>query len=299
MDFLQMFGMQCTGSLNYMVEFVIAGMLPVVAVAYASIQYKRGKQHVENQLEHQMSPEMHRELLKAAYETLFDTADEDGSGVVDRYELQHILLQFNITLRPTKAQLVIDEIGANDDGNLQRDIFLAGMTNKKLLYLIEEKSSHKKKRKKKKKKKNKLNMYDPKSIIEWSLKQQLVSKSLSIATQLLLLCHAPIARRCFMFFHCHYIDGKYFMRSDYKIECYESTEWLLFLPIVVSVMTGYVVGLPVIIAGYLTKNRERLYTAKIHGKIGFLYDAYSRGAEGWEVHELIRKMICEKFFSDF
>ena len=102
-----------------------------------------------------------------------------------------------------------------------------------------------------------------------------------------------------MFFHCHYIEGKSFLIVDYSIQCFDSVEWLLFLPFVLSILIMYVIGLPLGIGMYLFQNRNILYTAKIHGLVGFLYDPYTRGSEGWELYELIRKLLLTGFLLFF
>jgi hypothetical protein len=83
--------------------------------------------------------------------------------------------------------------------------------------------------------------------------------------------------------------GKYFMRSDYSIECWYHTEWLSFSPFVFAVMFTFVFGFPAIILFYIYTHRKILHSAQVKEKIGFLYDRFNGGAEGWEVHEIIRK----------
>ena len=56
-------------------------------------------------------------------------------------------------------------------------------------------------------------------------------------------------------------------------------------------MITFTVALPATISFYLLRHRQRLYTTSVFQTIGWLYDAYVRGAEFWQVHDVILKMI--------
>jgi hypothetical protein len=82
----------------------------------------------------------------------------------------------------------------------------------------------------------------------------------------------------FQFFHCNNIAGQYYLIADYGIKCWE-LGWWGFLPIVLTVMGVFTVGLPGGVSCYLYKKRNRLYTADVQQKVGWLYEPYRKGAE--------------------
>eukprot|EP00943_MAST-04B_sp_MAST-4B-sp1_P004840 g4840.t1 len=60
----------------------------------------------------------------------------------------------------------------------------------------------------------------------------------------------------------------------------------------VLVMLGtFVIGLPALITFYLWRHKHELHSIQVKERIGFLYERYNRGAEGWEVHEVVRKAL--------
>ena len=127
-------------------------------------------------------------------------------------------------------------------------------------------------------------------VIRWVLKKAIVGHVMAGATSLLMLAHTPISRKVFQYFHCHQLGDRAFLRADYSIEC-QSTPWFSFLPLVLVVLFGFTILLPGSISVYLFRNREKLYSAAVQQKIGWLYDPYSKGSEFWQVHDVVLKMI--------
>ena len=120
-------------------------------------------------------------------------------------------------------------------------------------------------------------------LVMWTLRHLAVSRTLSGATQLLLLAHTPVSRKVFQYFHFNDIEGKKFLRADYNMIAW-SNEYQHFLPIVISVMFGFTVALPATISFYLCRHKNELYSTSVYQTIGWLYDAFVRGAEFWQVH---------------
>ena len=121
-------------------------------------------------------------------------------------------------------------------------------------------------------------------------RSSIISNSLSGATQLLLLAHTPVSRKVFQFFHCNELGHKKLLRADYNIDC-RSAEYYSFMSLVIAVMVGFTIGLPAVISFYLFRHRKNLYSTKTNQRIGWLYDPFVRGAEFWQVHDLLMKMI--------
>ena len=113
---------------------------------------------------------------------------------------------------------------------------------------------------------------------------------LSVLVQLLCLVHAPVSARAFYYFDCHALGEKSFLRRDYQIECL-SPEWYEFLPFAVTLLFGFVFAVPVVLIAVLFCNRDRLHSPALRQKIGFLYARFVPGAEWWEIHEVVRKMM--------
>ena len=83
---------------------------------------------------------------------------------------------------------------------------------------------------------------------------------------------------------------KSFIRKDYGIECW-SEKWNTFLPFAIILVFGFALMLPLVLASIVYLKRNDLYTPAVMQEIGFLYGRYNVGSEGWEIVELIRKLI--------
>ena len=66
---------------------------------------------------------------------------------------------------------------------------------------------------------------------------------------------------------------------------------------VLVVLIGYVIALPGVISFYLWFNRKELYSTTIFQTIGWLYDPFVRGAEFWQVHDVMMKMILRPLWT--
>ena len=57
------------------------------------------------------------------------------------------------------------------------------------------------------------------------------------------------------------------------------------------VLIGFTIALPAVILVYLFNHRNDLYTTKTYQIIGWLYEPFVRGAEFWQVHDVMMKMV--------
>merc|ERR1711918_116101 len=80
------------------------------------------------------------------------------------------------------------------------------------------------------------------------------------------------------------------MGADYSIECF-APEWNAYLTYVLIIGMGFTAGFPLAIAMYIRFHRKELYSPKIQSRIGFLYSMFTKNAEFWEVHEILRKTL--------
>ena len=58
-----------------------------------------------------------------------------------------------------------------------------------------------------------------------------------------------------------------------------------------AVLVFFVIALPLMLAVYFFVRKEQLHHHSVRDKVGFLYDRFVRGAEFWEVHEMVRKAM--------
>ena len=94
----------------------------------------------------------------------------------------------------------------------------------------------------------------------------------------------------FQFFHFNNIEGIQFVRADYSLIAW-SADYIAILPFVMTVLFCFTIALPTIISFYLWRRRKELYTTVVYQTIGWLYDAFVRGSEFWQVHDVLMKMI--------
>ena len=133
-------------------------------------------------------------------------------------------------------------------------------------------------------------LHNSDEVVKWVSKRGIIARVMAGATSLLLLSHTPVSRKVFQFFHCHKLGDREFLRADYAIECY-GPGWFKFFPLVLVVLGSFTLALPGSIAVFLFKNRHKLYSAAIAQKVGWLYRPYVKGAEFWQVHDVVLKMI--------
>ena len=130
-----------------------------------------------------------------------------------------------------------------------------------------------------------------KRALKLTQKQSLQSTHLSIVVQLFLMIHAPISAKSFHYFDCHTLGSKKSMlRRDYSLEC-DGERYNEYLPAALTLLLGFALLLPILLSRFLYFHRNDLYSPKTKRKIGWLYSRFKKGAEFWEVHEVVRKML--------
>ena len=315
-DLFALLGVSCIGDFNFFISFLIMMCIPIGILLIAIFNYHYSHTMMKTRLNNLTVTE---KLIKEreALHQLYDLADVDHSGHVDPKELSHILHQLGWEMDQASALEVAISIGGvrdQSDGSVRvpENIFietmLSGDMNKALLELEikkkEEKAAGKKKRRKSILLKSSEGIHrtrsvqgyvkdytaDREQLVLWTLRAQIISSSLAGSTQLLLLAHTPVSRKVFQYFHCLDIAGQSLLHADYNISC-KSSEYFGFLPIVLATLFGYTVLLPAIILFYLHRHRHELYSTHVIQRIGWLYTRFVRGAEFWQVHDVLMKMV--------
>eukprot|EP00935_MAST-01C_sp_MAST-1C-sp1_P000342 g342.t1 len=136
---------------------------------------------------------------------------------------------------------------------------------------------------------------------------------LFVAVYLLLFAYPMVAVKVVELFGCHNVEGKYYLRADYSLECY-TADWTAMAVYASAFLVTYVVGLPVFVAAKLWSYRHALreqvqgpgQVCKLAPKsllLGFLLDDYvlKMPCYMWETEEMVRKLllsVISNFWSD-
>ena len=206
---------------------------------------------------------------------LYHLTDTDGGGEVSPGEFGTLLKILGWQVSAEQCEALILAMNAGNEPKAYRDargqvclkenVFVDHMVSGELnsaiakLNLPERKNAAKKHE----------HLSNKDSLVKWVLTKGIVSRIMAGATSLLLLSHTPVSRKVFQFFHCHQLGDRAFLRADYSIEC-QSDGWWAFFPLVIFVLFSFTLALPGSISLYLWMNREKLYSASIQQKIGWL-----------------------------
>ena len=328
-DIMSLIGINCVGQFNFVLSFSIMTLLPISIVLLAIIEYCYVSKTLHSRFNN-MSDIKKKEKEKEALHLLFSMADSDHSGVIDPAELAGILRELGWNVNVRIAMDLSEKIGAIEDERgtyfMNEIQFVNAMTSGKMMKLLsklqikrrgrsmmmmksrsgkhvvpkpqeekegqlglegqEEKSIQKKQDQINKKS----TLGSRNKLVMWTLRRLELSTTLRGATQLLLLAHTPVSRKVFQYFHFQSVGGRLFVRADFSLVAW-SEEYIQFLPYVVAVMFFFTAALPAVISFYLWRHRKELYTTSVYQTIGWLYDAFLRGAEFWQVHDVLMKMI--------
>ena len=127
-----------------------------------------------------------------------------------------------------------------------------------------------------------------------SAKRQAKSTYSAVMLIALFLIHAPVSMRLMMFFSCIQVGGRQFLSEDYRIECNVGVH-SDFKTFAYGGIILFTIGLPFTLLFRLYVHRNELYKPHVREFYGFLYAPFTRGAEFWEIHELLRKLFLTGF----
>ena len=304
-DVLALVGASCIGGFNYYLSFTIMVCFPVGILVMAVLSYYASVGILSHKLA-TMTEVQKKEKRKEAMHALFELTDADHSGYVDPLELANILRALGWTVKLKEAMALLEKIGVSADefGHLilGKEHFVRAMASGQMTHALEEMNARKSVSLRRRfsgaissqpqttAQEEQAHVKNSDKLVKWTLRSALVANSLSGATQLLLLAHTPVSRKVFQYFHCHDIAGRQLLRADYAIDC-TSNAYFSYMTFVICVLLLFTIALPVVISFYLFVHRKNLYTTRTHQKIGWLYAPFVRGAEFWQVHDLLIKMI--------
>ena len=290
-DLLSMLGMTCLPGMDYELRFVSSTLMVVGIVAIVGIQYCLKASALRKKL-----TDISGEQKMVAAHHVFDTVDIDENGTIDPEEfelcLNHIAPDKHV-LTPEEITSAMVKLGAK----IPEGEFLPVLDRSQFVRAVLA---------------DKLGKENSTSWIKFLETDKLRSAYISIAVQVMLLCHAPTTKRVLYYFNTQVLsargaDGslvvggvtRRFLKVDYSMEmCFTGEEcdgrWKLFLPFVLVTLIAYCIALPVYIVYALCKaSKKGLWSPRELTKYGFLYARFNKGAEGWEIHELVQKnLLC-------
>ena len=274
--------------------------IPIVIVAVSVTLYTWSIGGLERKLT-RMSEEDMKKKAHEAYHSLFEIADSDHSKALDPSELLVLLQQLGWRLDVDTVVEVCKSIGVKNNRRgvaMMSEAFFMGAMHKGTLQAALRSrqmgggggGGGRRVRRNSTAHVSSNSLKDTVKLVRWSMRGHIVSSSLSGAMQLLLLAHTPVSRKVFQFFHCRDVGGKRLLRADYNVECW-SPEYAAFSPLVFAILAGFTVALPAALSFYIVRHRNHLYSTSVQEKIGWLYAPFVRGAEWWQIHDVLMKMV--------
>jgi hypothetical protein len=108
-------------------------------------------------------------------------------------------------------------------------------------------------------------------------------------------------------FNCIQLDGKYYLRADVHMVCYEGPHKMIILFFVLPSLFLWVIGIPIFALVCLVKNRILIYKCdedpknlsrpeieeiiQLKYKYGFLFIGYNKTQYFWEILIQFRKIL--------
>ena len=273
LNLLPLLGIQCVMDMDYRYSVLVAIALPTAVCLLALLGLCVSRCRVSKV--EKITAELRRKTLGI----LFDLSDFDNSGELDMKELQHFVGEVASSILP-KAKMKelilrsggIRSLHDKSEAVIDREAFLRATA--------EESSDQ-----------NRLAFYFPSGMsLRYLQKQQTTSTWISGGAQMLLMFHAPVSMRAFLYFDCTTLGRRHFLRADYSIECYEQ-EWNAFLPLALILLVAFAIGLPLALGGYMGYHRRALRSPAMRQFLGFIMSRYRPGVEWWEIQEVLRKMV--------
>ena len=108
---------------------------------------------------------------------------------------------------------------------------------------------------------------------------------------LAIVFYPPVSRRAVEYFSCSDdIDGRFYLRKDYRIECFKG-KWANWFGFAIVSAFLYALGVPMFFAYKLWVRRKRLEHSEVFARYGFLYGMYHPHAFLWDICEMLQKLL--------
>jgi flagellar biosynthesis GTPase FlhF len=115
-------------------------------------------------------------------------------------------------------------------------------------------------------------------------------KSIKFKILFVFILYPGIGQRIFQVMDCQEISGRFFLRADYAVSCFEG-EHFIALFIAIACMFLYVIGIPLGLIIFLGRKRKQLRSPSMVERFGGVYIAYTAGMWWFEAFEMIKKVI--------
>lgn len=268
-DLVSFAGLTCIPGVNFYTTFIVIAALPIFGIIMGFLRFMCRKcmhQSIAKASKHMTADELHKQLVEGL-RFAFYLADTDNSGMIDVHEFGHLVRRLGHSeFTDKQAAGLFHKHSKDNDHFLTMDEFLEIVLDSN----------------------NKVHIdYE---VVSWSKERRNLYQSFATVSQVLVLVHTPVARYFFQFFNCEDIESHRYLKLDRSISC-DAAGYKQMSGIVSLVGVIFVMGFPLAIMGFLFRHRKELYAVRVTDMIGFLYDRFNRGAEFWELHELIRKML--------
>ena len=112
----------------------------------------------------------------------------------------------------------------------------------------------------------------------------------------LFLIYPSVSATILKIWDCEAIDGAKYLRSDYRLVCWEG-EHTTYAALAAIAFVVYPVGIPAFFMYLLRKDRMVLHDEEhkrhesVHAKLSFLYRSYTKEAYYWEIVMLMQKLL--------
>ena len=262
-DVLSILGITCVVDYDFRYSMLVSLLMPILVVITAVFIYLISKRWSNR---HVQDPKKRNKIIGK----LFDVADHDHSNEIDIKELMHIV---QVTRKKKVTLKQVEKIAFESGGTLGYFNTSITLNKKQFIDAI-----------------NAEIIVAPDVAISYISRTSLQSACMSGAVQLLLMLHAPVSAKAFHYFDCHHLGSKKsLLRRDYSLDC-NSTKYLEFLPVGILILF-FAIAFPILLASFLIYHRNDLHEPMTRQHIGWLYSRFNPGAEWWEIHEVVRRMI--------
>ena len=283
LDLMNFFALPCVNdALDYRFNVLVALFVPLAILLLALLLFVVRKRQIRTLAEIIAKDS---QLRSGSAEYLFDTLDGDESGSIELSEFQNLMSFVGKRVNANEATELMNVVKASvsttksgsggnggsadqDQNELSRDDFVAVVVSGDL---------------------ERITKIGTTWVVAVELERAKTSYQAAVLV-VLLLVHAPISQRFFYYFAFDNVQGKKYLQADYSFQ-YDGEDWQAFLPVVVLLGMCFVAALPLTIGALLWWNRHHLNSPHTKRKLGFLYRPFAQGAEFWELHEVLRKLL--------
>jgi hypothetical protein len=265
-DLIDMTGLACGIRVTHATKlnFAIATIMTLIFgtfLAYLGIRFR-----LESDLRRKMKAGKLQRPWVVALSTGFDLVDNDDSHAVNEKELAALLETILCHVKGEdlralenkwgkgrkgiramsrhEAKGIMDELGFCTR-EIGRSRFVKGVVNH---HIFSQKTQMR--------------------FIRWTQSVGAVGTCTSIPAQLAFIIHTPISKIAFECLNCRWVGDRAYVKSNFATECYTS-EYSQTATLAGIVIGFFSIGLPLIIAIWLFKERHYLYTPRVTARLGW------------------------------